>query len=38
MMVINPDSVMAVTDYKGQTNNTTGKNRTGNNNTTGKED
>jgi hypothetical protein len=43
MMVLNPDSVTAVTEYKGQTNNTTGNNTTGNNparnnNPTGNED
>jgi len=38
MMVINPDAVMAVTEYKGQTTNPTGNNATRNSNTTGNED
>ena len=38
MMVINPDSVLAVTEHKGQTNNTTGNNATRNNTPTGNED
>ena len=38
MMVINPDSVMAVTELNGKTGNTTGNNPTRNNNTTGNED
>ena len=38
MMVINPDSVLAVTEHKGQTNNATGNNTTRNNTPTGNED
>ena len=38
MMVINPNSVTAFTEYKGQPNNPTGNNPTRNNNTTGNED
>jgi hypothetical protein len=38
MMVINPDSVFAVTEHKGQTNNTMGNNATRNNTPTGNED
>ena len=38
MMVINPDSVMAVTEFNGKTGNTTGNNATRNNTPTGNED
>jgi hypothetical protein len=38
MMVINPDSVLAVTEHKGQTNNTMGNNASRNNTPTGNED
>ena len=38
MMVINPNSVMAVTEFNGKTGNTTGNNTTRNNTPTGNED